>query len=99
MHNNILCLAPPTFAPTVFALDRKLFSLSVGLSIILCAAMSGLLKKAICFFLCSLKKMHENYHMNTALCVHLGSFLSCTLPRLVSEVVIYNWSQKIISGV
>lgn len=53
MHNNILCLAPPTFAPTVFALDRKLFSLSVGLSIILCAAMSGLLKKAICFFLCS----------------------------------------------
>lgn len=43
--------------------------------------------------------MHENYHINTALCVHLGAFLFCTLPRLVSEVVIYNWSRKIISGV
>lgn len=52
MHNNSLCLSAPTFTTTVFALVRKLFCLSPGLSeAILRAVMSGLWRKATRFFL------------------------------------------------
>lgn len=98
MHNNILCFSTPAFVPTVFALVRKLFCLSPGLSeVILCAAMSGLLRKAVSVFLCSYmcrmekKKNAQGISVWICMCgVFQNLFLFCTLPQLECTDVIYD---------
>lgn len=102
MHNNSVHLSTPAFVPTVFALVRKLFCLSLGLSeVILCAAMyvqaieKGNLWFSFCVLACEEqrnRKSHMNYLQGfegiVVICLRILSRF--TLAASVSWDVIYN---------
>lgn len=79
------------FAPTVFALVRKLFRLSPGLSgVILCAALSGLWRKVICVFSLFFIFLHLQKAQREKLkgVVFEDPSLFCTLHQLLGRDVI-----------